>query len=449
MGFLLRLPRALFSPSYRVGTTKPMTDIEKQPSLPTRKSSFVGTTCDTSPRSSTLQPETPLIPAADDDTNSRLRARWAVFGGFLALFCSFGQLTAFGTFQTWYSGHQLMSKSLFSISWIGSLQLWMFFFMGGPIGCIFDAYGPTPLLCSGSVILVSSLVLTSISVQYYQYLLSQGILFGLGVAMLFYPSMACVATHFNDYRATAIGIVSAGSGCVGFGWAVRISSLMSAVLCVVAILTVRLRHPINKKADLVLDVRTIKDRRFLLLALGSFFVCLGIFTPYFYIADYAQSLNLSSNTAFCVLSIMNAGGIFGRVAPAWLSDKIGRFNLLCPSAFLCGLTCLVFWMFGKDSVSIALFAALYGLLSGALISVINPCVAQISDMREIGTRIGALYTLISVPSLFGGPIAGALVERQNGAYTASIALAGSSMILGSVLLLISKLMIDRRFLCRV
>jgi hypothetical protein len=202
MGFLLRLPRALFSPSYRVGTTKPMTDIEKQPSLPTRKSSFVGTTCDTSPRSSTLQPETPLIPAADDDTNSRLRARWAVFGGFLALFCSFGQLTAFGTFQTWYSGHQLMSKSLFSISWIGSLQLWMFFFMvrrlifpnwasvtvlsqGGPIGCIFDAYGPTPLLCSGSVILVSSLVLTSISVQYYQYLLSQGILFGLGVAMLY------------------------------------------------------------------------------------------------------------------------------------------------------------------------------------------------------------------------------------------------------------------------
>ena len=94
---------------------------------------------------------------------------------------------------------------------------------------------------------------------------------------------------------------------------------------------------------------------------------------------------------------MNAGGIFGRVAPAWLSDKIGRFNLLCPSAFLCGLTCLVFWMFGKDSVSIAVFAALYGLFSGALISVINPCVAQISDMREIGTRIGALYTLISVP----------------------------------------------------
>jgi len=331
-------------------------------------------------------------------------------------------------------------------------------------GCVFDAYGPTPLLCSGSVVLVSSLVFTSISVQYYHYLLAQGILFGLGVAMLFYPSMACVATHFTEYRATAIGVVSAGSGCggvvypimlrylfnkVGFGWAVRISALMAAVLCVVAILTVRQRRPINENPGLVLEARTIKDRRFLLLASGSCFVCLGIFTPYFYIADYTQSLNVSSNTAFCVLSIMNAGGTFGRIAPAWLSDKIGRFNLLCPSAFLCGFTCLVFWMFAKDSVSIAVFAAVYGFLSGALISVINPCVAQISDMREIGTRIGALYTLISVPSLFGGPIAGALVQRQHGAYTGSIALAGSSMILGSVLLLISKLMIDRRFLCRV
>lgn len=177
-----------------------MADIEKQPSLPTRKSSLEGTTCDISPRNSTLQPETPLIPASDN-ANSRFRAGLAVFGGFLALFCSFGQLNAFGTFQTWYSTHQLVSKSMFSISWIGSLQLWTFFFMvrrlsspssttvivvpqGGPIGCAFDAYGPTPLLCSGSVILVASLVLTSFSVQYYQYLLAQGILFGFGVAMM-------------------------------------------------------------------------------------------------------------------------------------------------------------------------------------------------------------------------------------------------------------------------
>lgn len=105
-----------------------MADIEKQSTLPTRRSSIEGTT-EISPPNSTVQPETPLIEVVDDDTNNRLSAWLAVFGGFLALFCSFGQLSAFGTFQTWYSSHQLSSSSLFSISWIGSLQLWMFFVM--------------------------------------------------------------------------------------------------------------------------------------------------------------------------------------------------------------------------------------------------------------------------------------------------------------------------------
>lgn len=190
---------------------------------------------------------------------------------------------------------------------------------------------------------------------------------------------------------------------------------MTAVLCVVAILTVRPRHPVKKKARLVPEVRTIKDPCFLLLVSGSFFVCLGmsavshkvpktlfestlgIFTPYFYVSTYAESLHISPNAAFCILAVMNGGGVFGRIAPAWLSDKIGRFNLLCPSAFFAGLTCLVFWMFGKDLVAIIIFAALYGLLSGAFTSVVTPCVAQISDIREIGTRIGVLYTFISVP----------------------------------------------------
>jgi predicted MFS family arabinose efflux permease len=94
---------------------------------------------------------------------------------------------------------------------------------------------------------------------------------------------------------------------------------------------------------------------------------------------------------------MNAGGFLGRIAPAYLSDTIGRFNLLVPSAFFSGFACLVFWMFAKSLATVMLFAALYGFFSGAFISVITPCVAQISDIRQIGTRIGMMYTIISFP----------------------------------------------------
>lgn len=52
----------------------------------------------------------------------------AVFGAFMALFCTFGQMNAFGTFQAWYEEHQLSHLQPSTIAWIGSLQLWVFFF---------------------------------------------------------------------------------------------------------------------------------------------------------------------------------------------------------------------------------------------------------------------------------------------------------------------------------
>ncbi len=56
------------------------------------------------------------------------RAWLTVLGAFLALFCTFGQLNSFGTFQTWYHEHQLSALPSSTIAWIGSLQLWVFFF---------------------------------------------------------------------------------------------------------------------------------------------------------------------------------------------------------------------------------------------------------------------------------------------------------------------------------
>lgn len=119
--------------------------------------------------------------------------------------------------------------------------------------------------------------------------------------------------------------------------------------------------------------------------------------PYIYISSYAIHLKLPPDMGFYVLSIMNGGSVIGRVAPAWLSDKIGRFNLLCPTAFLSGLFCLLLWSFAHNLGALATFAGIYGFLSGAFVSVVMPCVAQISEMSEIGTRIGALYTLVSIP----------------------------------------------------
>ncbi|OCH92818.1 MFS general substrate transporter [Obba rivulosa] len=411
----------------------------------------------------------PTLEVEQPDTDNTfpdggLRAWLTVAGAFLAVFCTFGQLNSFGTFQSWYADHQLQHLPQSTISWIGSLQLWVFFFSGGFIGRLFDAYGPRVIMIPGTAILVLSIMVTSVSTQYYQYVLGQGVLFGLGVGMLFYPSLSAISTHFFKFRATALGVAVAGSGVggvvypimldrlfvkVGFGWAVRISGFIALAFCAVACATVTSRLPARTRSAPNLETKIIKDTPFLLVVIGSIFISLGLFIPFFYIVEFATSRGVSATMAFYVLSVMNAGGIFGRLAPSILSDSFGRFNLIVPCAFLTGLSALVIWIFADSLATIMVFAIVYGFFSGAFNALIIPCIGQISDIRAIGTRVGVLYSIISFPSLCGGPAAGALLKFSHGSYSGMIALSGSTVLVGSLFLLWARLHLDSHLRARV
>lgn len=123
----------------------------------------------------------------------------------------------------------------------------------------------------------------------------------------------------------------------------------------------------------------------------------GLFIPNFYIVSFAMDHGVSADLAFYVLAVLNAGGILGRVVPSYLSDIFGRFNVLVPCAFLAGLSTLVFWVFADTLAPIMIYAVTYGFFSGAFNALIMPCIAQVSEIREIGTRIGMLYSIISFP----------------------------------------------------
>jgi hypothetical protein len=49
---------------------------------------------------------------------------------------------------------------------------------------MFDAYGPSPVMLFGTLLLTFSTLMTSVSKKYYEFLLFQGFFFGLSVASL-------------------------------------------------------------------------------------------------------------------------------------------------------------------------------------------------------------------------------------------------------------------------
>lgn len=62
---------------------------------------------------------------------------------------------------------------------------------------------------------------------------------------------------------------------VGFGWGVRISGLLSGVLCCIAIATVTRYAPPKQRGATCKLSETLRDSRFVLLAAGSCLVALG------------------------------------------------------------------------------------------------------------------------------------------------------------------------------
>lgn len=120
-------------------------------------------------------------------------------------------MTSFGLYQTYYEESLLQTSSASAISWIGSVQGFLLM-LGGPVsGVIFDAGHLRFLLVAGCTMIVTGLMLTSIAKEYWQVLLAQAILVGLGGSLLNVPSIAVSATYFRRKRSLAQGIGASGS----------------------------------------------------------------------------------------------------------------------------------------------------------------------------------------------------------------------------------------------
>jgi MFS family permease len=129
---------------------------------------------------------------------------------------------------------------------------------------------------------------------------------------------------------------------------------------------------------------------------------------------------------------------FGRILPAYLADKIGTFNVMIIFAVFSGIVNLALWLPARSNAPIIVFACLYGFASGCILSIIPAMVAQISDIRQLGVRNGALYVLSSIGVLVGSPIAGAIVNDQHGQFSGLIIFCGVMLLVATCFAMLSR-----------
>lgn len=129
--------------------------------------------------------------------------------GWLIIFVTWGYVNSFGSFQAYYT--QTLPEDASTISWIGSIQVFLTFFIGAFSGRLLDAGLFVPTLFVGGILQLLGIFMMSLSTKWWQLLLSQGVLTGIGGGIFFCPSMGLIATYFSNRRALAVGITSTGN----------------------------------------------------------------------------------------------------------------------------------------------------------------------------------------------------------------------------------------------
>ena len=114
-------------------------------------------------------------------------------------------------FQNYYQQFRLPNQTSSSISWIGSIQACLLIFVGVITGPLFDRGYLRTLIATGTALVVFGMMMTSLCREYWQFVLAQGLVVGLGCGCLFVPSVAIIPTYFTTKKALALGIGASGS----------------------------------------------------------------------------------------------------------------------------------------------------------------------------------------------------------------------------------------------
>lgn len=352
-------------------------------------------------------------------------------------------------FQTYYENNPLWKETPSNISWIGSIQAFLLLIVGVVTGPAYDAGYFRALITTGAVLIPLGFMMTSIAKTYWQTMLAQAFLIGLGNGCLFIPSVAILPQYFSTKKALANGLAASGSSLggviypivfrrleqqLGFGWATRVLGFLALATGWFSVLVMKPRVMPKHKRHLA-DLGAFKELPYVLFCIAMMFGFIGFYGPVYYIQPYAIGKGITGEgLGFYILPILNAASIPGRIVPNFIADYSGPLNVLIPCSLMTGILALI-WIGISNLGGTIVFALLYGFFSGGFVSMPPVAIVTLtSDMRKIGTRMGQCFVFSAFGLLMGTPVSGAIL-KNTGSWLGVQLFSGITIFITGMLLL--------------
>jgi MFS family permease len=356
---------------------------------------------------------------------SRISYGWVVVAAaFTLMFVGFGAAYSFAAFFSSFQSEFGASRA--HVALVFSVAAFTWFVIGAPGGMLADRFGPRRVTLCGVACLVAALWLASRADSVEMLYATYSIGIGIGVGLVYVPSVGAVQPWFSANRAIASGLAVAGIGAGNFavpllaawwielfGWRGAFVGLALFVLVLggAAALAIKEQSVARKGADLpgTSLKAAMQTREFALLYASLVLSCVGLFVPMVHLGPYAQDLGYSEPQGVALVSLIGLGSLIGRFTVGPFADRLGRRLSLAAMYAGLGAMQLVWW--GASAYwLLALIALVFGMCYGAYVALIPTIVMDLYGARAVSGIIGCLYTGAGLGTLVGPWLAGAAYD---------------------------------------
>lgn len=396
--------------------------------------------------------QTPNLPPVDGGRPAwRLLLAAFVFEALL-----WGFPLSFGVFQEYYSHIPTFQNSAY-ISAIGTTASGISY-LGAPLATPlirrWSKYR-THMICVGWPLCILGLIAGSFANTLGTLLLTQGVMYGVGFIIFYYPILSMVDEFWVRRRGMAYGLLCSASGASGAVMPLIIQILLrrfghQTTLRAVAVALVVLTGPLipllkgrlghQHITNLRTDWTFLHKPLFWTYTLSNIFMGMGYFFPALYLPSYAALLGLSSTQGALLLTLMSTSQVLGQFSFGYISDKkkVPLNALIVGSSSIAALVTLSLWGLARSFAPLAVFAIVYGFFGAGYTAMWARMVTAISEEPAAGQAIFGLFCAgKGVGNILTGPISAGLLRMKDGTSTYGLGMYQAVVIFTGVCLVLS------------
>ncbi|NXD12673.1 MOT2 protein, partial [Nothocercus nigrocapillus] len=396
-----------------------------------------------------------------------------VVSAFVVMGLTAAVLKTFGLFFVEIQQHfdELASMT----SWITSITI-AIFHLGAPVAsslCV--KYTHRVVVITGGVLAFSGMALGFLGLDMVWMYATTGFLQGLGISFSWIPAISIVSHYFSKKRALANAIASAGECAFAFtfgpffhwligqyGWkgALLIIGGIQLNICVCGALMRPLKSSCLPDSS-CLDAETrpgtqasgranvkspvirktfnwmlLRRLEFVLYAIFGILAAMSFFVPPLFLVPLSYSLGIDESWTASLLSVLALVDFVGRLLCGWYANlHLTRTVHLLAMTIALISTSLMLLPLANNYLSLAIFTGFYGFFFGTTVAIHITVLADVVGMSDFDSALGLFMLIRSTGGFLGPPLAGLIVDVA-GDYRAGFYMAGATLILSAVILVI-------------